>query len=179
MLQQISSGLYGQRVDRPRLSVVAQKADDGFAGCHISQPEPRNAILLGHRVEQHHVGLLHRVGIVEQRAKGIVLVGLVDHVEGIVGKRELQDGARGVVGIADEMEFPGALAAGCGTGILAEGRLVDHRPAVAEGLGNEIDGLGGTIGHHHVVGTDAHPLGQHALKGVRLGLGIAGNDVEA
>ena len=84
---------------------------------------------------------------------------------------------RGVVGVTHPSQSPVGLflkpEGAAGIGIFIEGGLQDvARAVVPESLCDEVDGIGGPAGHHHLVVGDAVFLGNHLLQGVGCRLRI-------
>ena len=56
--------------------------------------------------------------------------------------------------------------------------MVCFHGQVSAGLGNGVDGIHGTVGHHHLVGVDMAVVGNLGLQRTSLWFGIMGYDIE-
>lgn len=173
--QEVVAGGDGYLVDGPGHALGLEALDEGGAGGDVAQTEAGDGELLGHGVEHDDVGKVACLGGGDEGQEGVGGVAGIEDVEDVGVSLDAaeqflagQDGTGGVAGIADpeEVEVGGeggdavqetdfVLVQAAGVGVFLEGGGEDAGMAAAEGLGGEVDGLGGAVGDEYFVGGES------------------------
>ena len=187
------SSFYGQGINRPRYTAGTYPRKKFPATRHRSQTQARHRITFGHGMQEQYVRQFHRLGYGQHLFLCKQRIRLVDdkQLSGICGYQAAKHSGipclpRGVVRItqpenpfvvrqllqAGNAFHPMSVQA-AGISIFTKGRYPYSRMTPAKSLGNEVNGLCGSVRHTDFLRTDTMQLGQLGSQriGFRLRIG--------